>query len=631
MSSNVTSRSDASDAPRGALVAEPRRPTFYFDRFEDRVPPEPVPHSVARQVLWQLLITLTLGLGAGYLWWRWTASLNYDALWFAIPLVVAETCSFIGLVLYAFNLWSVNDPPILPPPARIGECSNEPDDPARPLCVDIMFTTYSEEPELVRLGIRDAKRISYPHPIDIRVHVLDDGRRKAMRAICEDEGVNYITRDTNEGFKAGNLRNAMENTSGDFLVICDADTRPFPTILERTLGYFRNPQVAWVQTPQWFFDLPEGRTLTETMSDKFGAFGRGIGSFIERLVGPIRFGEDPFVNDPRMFYDVILRRRNWANAAFCCGAGSIHRREAVMEAALRSFSSQVERSIVDTTSELRRVSRTSEISPDLLEAIRAEAVGASVLSPYKFHVSEDIFTSMVLHSDRERGWKSVMHPYIESKMLSPQDLLSWTIQRFKYAGGSLDILFNNSSLLRRGLTWPQRLMYASTFWSYLAGVWNLVFICAPVIYLLTSIGPVTAYSSDFFARLLPFLICLQLAKMVGTWGIPGGRSEASYLAFFPINLRAIWTVLRGKKISFPVTPKERQAGRYLYLVWPHIAVIVITGSAILFGTACYVAGIGGFTIGGILTNSFWGLNNILSMMVMVRAAFWQPDDGEAAP
>jgi len=63
------------------------------------------------------------------------------------------------------------------------------------------------------------------------------------------------------GFKAGNMRNAMEKTSGDFIVICDADTRIFPTFLVNNLGYFRDPKVAWVQTPQWFFDLPEGKNL----------------------------------------------------------------------------------------------------------------------------------------------------------------------------------------------------------------------------------------------------------------------------------------------------------------------------------------------------------------------------------
>ena len=46
------------------------------------------------------------------------------------------------------------------------------------------------------------------------------------------------------------------------------------------------------------------------------------------------------------------------------------------------------------------------------------------LTPYKFHVSEDIYTSMVLHEDRPRTWKSVYHPLVETRMLSPQDLLT---------------------------------------------------------------------------------------------------------------------------------------------------------------------------------------------------------------
>ena len=84
----------------------------------------------------------------------------------------------------------------------------------------------------------------YPSEIIYRIHVLDDGRRPEMRAVCEEEGVNYITRDNNIGYKAGNIRNGMEHTDGDFLVICDADTRVFPTLLTHTLGYFRDPDVA---------------------------------------------------------------------------------------------------------------------------------------------------------------------------------------------------------------------------------------------------------------------------------------------------------------------------------------------------------------------------------------------------
>ncbi|MGE0087091.1 MAG: glycosyltransferase [Desulfococcaceae bacterium] len=80
----------------------------------------------------------------------------------------------------------------------------------------------------MRLSIRDAKKITYPHPADIRIHVLDDGRRPAMKALADQEGVNYITRDSNIGFNAGNLQNAMKQTDGDFILICDADKhQPF--------------------------------------------------------------------------------------------------------------------------------------------------------------------------------------------------------------------------------------------------------------------------------------------------------------------------------------------------------------------------------------------------------------------
>jgi cellulose synthase (UDP-forming) len=375
----------------------------YFHAFEDRRPPPPLAYSAVREMLWQALATLTLVLGAWYLAWRWLHSLNPDAMWFALPLVIGETLAYAGLVLFVFNLWQ-DQPIVVPdPPAVAGEVDPVSSDLNAPITVDVMFATYNEEPELVRLGLRDAKAMEYPYPIDVRIHILDDGRREAMRALAEEEGVGYISRATNEGFKAGNLRHAMEQTSGTFIVICDADTRPFPTFLARTLGHFRDPKVAWVQTPQWFYDLPEGEPLSAWLTRHAGRLAGQIGTGIERVVGEVRLGADPFVNDPQMFYDVIQRRRNKANAAFCCGAGSIHRREAVMEAALRAFGARVERRVIDAEEEITLESRERTVAPVLLDAIRTEAVQSEILTPYKFHVSEDIYTSIVLHSDRARA------------------------------------------------------------------------------------------------------------------------------------------------------------------------------------------------------------------------------------
>jgi cellulose synthase (UDP-forming) len=600
----------------------------YFLKFEDRVPPAPLPYSALRESVWQFLATMALVIGAWYIWWRWTASLNPDALWFAIPLVLAESFAFFGMILFVFNLWKDEPIKMEVPPARLSDVAPGHPEGDRRIVVDVMFATYNEDPELVRLGIKDAKQMRYPHPIDIRIHILDDGRRDAMRTVTEQEGANYISRSTNEGFKAGNLRNAMEQTDGDFLVICDADTRPFPTLLEHTLGYFRDPKMAWVQTPQWFYDLPEGERLSTRLARRFGQSGKVWGQRIERIIGPVTLGADPFVNDPKMFYDIIQRRRNHANASFCCGAGSLHRREAVMEAALRSFGAKVEQRTFATEEIITVSSKEREVSTDLMEAIRTQAATTELLTPYRFHVSEDIFTSIVLHSDRERGWKSKLHPIVESKMLSPQDLLTWTVQRYKYAGGSLDILVHDNPLFRRGLTFQQRMMYATTFYSYLAPIWNIVFLLGPIVYLLTGISPVAAYSQDFFLHLIPFLVTLELAMMVGTWGISGYDAKASYLAFFPLGMRAIWAVARGQKISFPVTPKVRQSGNFLRLVRPQIAILVLTMISTIWAIGALSFGDTPHSISGVVANILWGLNNCLAMAGIIKAALWVPPSVE---
>lgn len=604
-----------------------REPDFYFRKFEHRRPPAPVPYSAWRETLWQFLAASAVILGVRYIAWRWTSSLNHQAMWFAVPTVVAETASFIGLILFIINLWKTEDYPRQSPPASIAECVADRDAVSRPVSVDIFFPTYNEDPELVRPSVRDAKRITYPHPIDIQIHVLDDGKRDAMRKVAEEEQVRYITRSSNAGFKAGNLRNGMEQTGGDFLLICDADTRPFPSMLEHTLGYFRDPDVAWVQTPQWFFDIPEGRPLPQILKRYAGRLGLAIGRTLESIAGPIRIGQDVFGSDPTLFYHAILGRRNWANASFCCGAGSIHRREAVMQVALRNYSRQIE----TTVGQLTRDVVIPEIKQDLQQAIAQQLMLEYEVTPYKFHVSEDIYTSMVLHSDRERRWKSVYHPTVESKMLSPQDLLTVVIQRFKYAGGTLDITFHDNPLFRRGMSLAQKVMYASTMWSYVACLWIPIFLLAPLVYFFTGIPPVSAYSFDFYSHVVPFLIMNELAMMVGLWGLPNWRGRSMFLALFPVNLKAFFTVLLGKKIGFPVTPKMRQSGNFVRLVAWQIGFIALSVIAMIY-SALRLLLVDSDSSGAWLVNAFWSLSNIVAVSGIVMASFWSPEDesGEAS-
>ena len=168
-------------------------------------------------------------------------------------------------------------------------------------------------------------------------------------------------------------------------------------------------------------------------------------------------------------------------------------------------------------------------------------------------------------------------------------------------------------------------MSLTTFWSYLGCLWNVMFLAAPIIYLFTGIAPLSSYSGAFYWHALPFIILTELAFMVGTWGVRSWDGKASYLSFFSINFRALWTVLRGEKIKFHVTPKERQEGNFLGLVIPQLTVIVLTLAGLLYGAwRVYVQGAQD-ELPNLIVNVAWGLNNVFAMLPMVRAALWKPE------
>ncbi|MFW3367568.1 glycosyltransferase family 2 protein [Rhodococcus qingshengii] len=177
----------------------------------------------------------------------------------------------------------------------------------------MFITTYNEPIDLVMRTAVAAKAIEYLHT----TWILDDGNRSELAAAASSAGVGYLTRSSNWvgkplHAKAGNLNNALLETDGEFLLILDADQVPEPQILHRTLGYFRDPKMALVQTPQYFVNVPPSDPL---------------GSQAPLFYGPIQQGKD-----------------GW-NAAFFCGSNAVLRREALMHLGVTQYVRAVEDSV----------------------------------------------------------------------------------------------------------------------------------------------------------------------------------------------------------------------------------------------------------------------------------------------
>lgn len=261
-----------------------------------------------RLLLIRLLVLVTVVSGTIYIGWRWTDSISWSAWWIAVPLILAETYSLVDTALFGTTVWRLKErgePPVAPDGVT----------------VDVLVTTYDEPVDLVLATATAARDIRYPH----ETWILDDGARDELRAAAEQIGVGYITRSESwvgkpRHAKAGNLNNALFQTQGELLLVLDADQIPVPTLLDRTVGYFSDPAVGFVQTPQFFTNVDDADLL---------------GSQAPLFYGPIQQGKD-----------------GW-NAAFFCGSNAVLRREALMQLGIVGYVRQVDATV-------RRTIRTAD-------------------------------------------------------------------------------------------------------------------------------------------------------------------------------------------------------------------------------------------------------------------------------
>ena len=166
--------------------------------------------------------------------------------------------------------------------------------------VDVYLATYSEPVELLRRSITACQAMDYP---SMTIWLLDDMRRPQMHMLAEELGCQYLDRPDNRHAKAGNLNHAMEHSTGELIVFFDADFMPTRDFIARTAGFFRDPEVAMVQTPQNFYNDD--------------AVTRNLGL------------EHALEDEQKLFFRTLQPARDAANAIVCHGSCFIARRSAL--------------------------------------------------------------------------------------------------------------------------------------------------------------------------------------------------------------------------------------------------------------------------------------------------------------
>ncbi|MDO6568221.1 UDP-forming cellulose synthase catalytic subunit [Alteromonas sp. 1_MG-2023] len=261
-----------------------------------------------------LALVLAIAITLRYLIWRGLYTLSavdvfsFIAMWLLfLAEIYAGITSILGCIV---NVFPLNRPTL----------SLDDIDGAAIPTVDIMIPSYNESEDILETTIRAAKIMDYPAD-KMRIHLLDDGgtdqkvnqenkvagkaalaRRVELTAMCERLGITYHTREKNLYAKAGNVNSAIQNTTGELIVILDADHVPTSDFLSRTVPWMvKKDNVFLVQTPH-FMANPD-----PVERNYFSAFTRM-----------------PSEND--MFYGTIQKGLDYWSSSFFCGSAALMRR-----------------------------------------------------------------------------------------------------------------------------------------------------------------------------------------------------------------------------------------------------------------------------------------------------------------
>ena len=142
--------------------------------------------------------------------------------------------------------------------------------------VTIHIPLFNERGVAVRL-IESCVKMDYPKD-KLKIIVIDDsddGTTEIARSYEKGfpQLVRVIHRDARQGYKAGSLQTALENTYSDFVMIFDADYVPPPGLLRKIVPYiYLHEDVAFVQTRSTYLN-PRQSWVTKAVALALDGYG----------------------------------------------------------------------------------------------------------------------------------------------------------------------------------------------------------------------------------------------------------------------------------------------------------------------------------------------------------------------
>ncbi len=282
-------------------------------------------------------------------------------------------------------------------------------------------------------------------------------------------------------------------------------------------------------------------------------------------------------NEGMLFYGPIQRGNDNWNATFFCGSCAVIRRSA-------------------------------------LEEIGGFAVET---------VTEDAHTALKM---QRLGWGSAFIDIPLAAGLATERLVLHIIQRTRWARGMTQIFRLDNPLFGRGLTFQQRLCYLSAMLYYQFAIPRIIFLTAPLAYLLFNLNIIYSSASLVFAYALPhlFLSIYLNSRLNGRYRYSFWGEIYDLVLAFHIVLPTMVTMLFPKRGKFNVTDKGGllNVGYFDFsVVRPHLVIAFLLTIALVWGIVrAFAYDHFGVDPKVIALNVGWGLYSLIFLLAAIAVA-----------
>ncbi|MTD28089.1 UDP-forming cellulose synthase catalytic subunit [Erwinia sorbitola] len=238
-------------------------------------------------------------------------------------------------------------------------------------------------------------------------------------------------------------------------------------------------------------------------------------------------------------------------------------------------------------------------------------------------VTEDAHTALKM---QRLGWGSAFLAIPLAAGLATERLGLHIVQRTRWARGMTQIFRVDNPLLGRGLKWQQRLCYLNAMLHFQFGLPRVIFLTAPLAYLLFNLNIIHSSASLIFAYVLPHLVMSLYvnSRMNGRFRATFWGEIYETVMAFHLVIPTLLTMISPKHGKFNVTDKGGllDVGFFDFnIVRPHVicALLLLVGvvSGIVRATAHDYFGVDPYVIA---LNVGWATFSLIILMAAIAVA-----------